>query len=73
MPDISLQKTSGSSKKETRPADFDIMPGIKDKEKSALEALALARDDPRLVTKKILRMRDLINIPHTHFRHRWIS
>ncbi len=35
---------------ETRPADFDVMLEIKDKEKSALEALALARDDPRLVT-----------------------
>lgn len=36
--------------KETLPADFDIMLEIKDKEKSALAALALARDDPRLVT-----------------------
>jgi UV DNA damage endonuclease len=36
--------------KETRPVDFDIMLEIKDKEKSALAALALARDDPRLVT-----------------------
>ena len=36
--------------KDTLPADIDIMPGIKDKEKSALTALALARDDPRLVT-----------------------
>jgi UV DNA damage endonuclease len=35
--------------KETLPADFDIMLEIKDKEKSALAALALARDDPRLV------------------------
>jgi hypothetical protein len=35
--------------KETRPLDFDLMPGIKDKEKSVLEALTLARDDPRLV------------------------
>jgi UV DNA damage endonuclease len=36
--------------KETLPVDFDIMLEIKDKEKSALAALALARDDPRLVT-----------------------
>jgi UV DNA damage endonuclease len=36
--------------KETLPADFDIMLEIKDKEKSALAALALARNDPRLVT-----------------------
>jgi UV DNA damage endonuclease len=36
--------------KETLPADFDIILEIKDKEKSALAALALARDDPRLVT-----------------------
>jgi UV DNA damage endonuclease len=36
--------------KETLPADFDIMLEIKDKEKSALAALALARDDSRLVT-----------------------
>jgi UV DNA damage endonuclease len=36
--------------KETLPADFDIMLEIKDKEKSALAALAIARDDPRLVT-----------------------
>jgi UV DNA damage endonuclease len=36
--------------KETRPVDFDIMLEIKDKEKSALAALALARDDPRLVS-----------------------
>ena len=36
--------------KETLPGDFDIMLEIKDKEKSALAALALARDDPRLVT-----------------------
>ena len=34
---------------ETRPADFDVMLEIKDKEKSALAALAIARDDPRLV------------------------
>jgi UV DNA damage endonuclease len=37
--------------KETLPADFDIMLEIKDKEKSALAALAIARDDPRLVTR----------------------
>jgi UV DNA damage endonuclease len=36
--------------KETLPVDFDIMLEIKDKEKSTLAALALARDDPRLVT-----------------------
>jgi UV DNA damage endonuclease len=36
--------------KKTRPADFDIMLEIKDKEKSALAALGIARDDPRLVT-----------------------
>ena len=36
--------------KESRPADFDIMLEIKDKERSALAALAIARDDPRLVT-----------------------
>ena len=37
--------------KETLPADFDIMLEIKDKEKSALGALAIARDDPRLVIR----------------------
>jgi UV DNA damage endonuclease len=37
---------------ETRMADFDIMLEIKDKEKSALSALSIARDDPRLVTGK---------------------
>jgi UV DNA damage endonuclease len=37
--------------KETRPADFDIMLEIKDKEKSAREALAIAYDDPRLVSR----------------------
>jgi UV DNA damage endonuclease len=35
---------------ETRLADFDIMLEIKDKEKSALCALDIAREDPRLVT-----------------------
>jgi UV DNA damage endonuclease len=35
---------------ETLPLDFDIMLEIKDKEKSALAALAIARNDPRLVT-----------------------
>ncbi|MDO9550710.1 MAG: UV DNA damage repair endonuclease UvsE [Methanoregula sp.] len=35
---------------ESRLADFDIMLEIKDKEKSALRALDIARDDPRLVT-----------------------
>jgi UV DNA damage endonuclease len=33
----------------TRPADFDIMVEIKDKEISALEALRIAKGDPRLV------------------------
>jgi len=33
----------------TRPADFDIMLEIKDKERSALEALRIAKGDPRLV------------------------
>jgi UV DNA damage endonuclease len=36
--------------KETLPADFDLMLEIKDKEKSALAALGIARDDPRLVS-----------------------
>ena len=36
---------------ETRTADFDIMLEIKDKEKSALSALDIARDDPRLVIR----------------------
>jgi UV DNA damage endonuclease len=36
--------------KKTHPADFDIMLEIKDKEKSALAALGIARNDPRLVT-----------------------
>jgi UV DNA damage endonuclease len=36
--------------KGTIPADFDLMLEIKDKEKSALAALDIARDDPRLVT-----------------------
>ena len=36
--------------KETLPADFDVMLEIKDKEKSALVALGIAWDDPRLVT-----------------------
>jgi UV DNA damage endonuclease len=34
----------------TIPYDMDIMLEIKDKEKSALAALLLARDDPRLIT-----------------------
>ena len=33
----------------TRAADFDIMLEIKDKERSALKALEIAREDPRLV------------------------
>jgi UV DNA damage endonuclease len=33
----------------TRPVDFDIMLEIKDKERSALEALGIAKGDPRLV------------------------
>jgi len=37
---------------ETMPADFDIMLEIKDKEKSALSALEIARSDPRLVIRK---------------------
>jgi UV DNA damage endonuclease len=36
---------------ETGPADFDIMLEIKDKETSALEALRIAKGDPRLVTR----------------------
>jgi len=36
--------------RETCPADFDIMLEIKDKETSALAALGIAQDDPRLVT-----------------------
>ena len=40
--------------RETSTADFDIMLEIKDKEKSALAALALARDDPRLVCGKMV-------------------
>jgi len=36
--------------KDTLPVDMDILPEIKDKEKRALTAPALARDDPRLVT-----------------------
>jgi UV DNA damage endonuclease len=38
--------------KETRMADFDIMLEIKNKEKSAITALRVARDDPRLVMQK---------------------
>jgi len=34
--------------KETKPFDFDLMLEIKDKEKSALTAVAIASDDPRL-------------------------
>jgi UV DNA damage endonuclease len=33
----------------TKPVDFDVMLEIKDKERSALEALCIARGDPRLV------------------------
>jgi UV DNA damage endonuclease len=33
----------------TRAADFDIMLEIKDKERSALKALEIAREDPRLI------------------------
>jgi UV DNA damage endonuclease len=36
--------------RETLPVDFDIMLEIKDKEKSALAALGIAHDDPRLVS-----------------------
>lgn len=35
--------------KESRPSDFDLMLEIKDKEKSAINAVALAAGDPRLV------------------------
>jgi len=35
---------------DTRTADFDIMLEIKDKERSGLEALGIAKGDPRLVT-----------------------
>ena len=48
---------------ETRTADFDIMLEIKDKEKSALSALDIARDDPRGHEEKP-PMRDLIRFPH---------
>jgi len=58
--------------KETLPADFDIMLEIKDKEKSALAALWIARDDPRLVNG-IRAMRELIKFPRPLLRHRWIS
>jgi hypothetical protein len=37
---------------ETRRADSDIIPGITNKEKGALPALGIARDDPRLVIRK---------------------
>ena len=58
--------------KESLPADFDIMLEIKDKEKSALAALWIARDDPRLVNG-IRAMRELIKFPRPLLRHRWIS
>lgn len=35
---------------ESRPHDFDLMLEVKDKEQSALRALSLAQDDPRLIT-----------------------
>lgn len=35
---------------ESRPHDFDLMLEVKDKERSALRALVLAQDDPRLIT-----------------------
>ena len=40
---------------ETRPHDFDIMLEIKDKEKSALKAVALVREDERLNELMIVR------------------
>ncbi|MEN3010477.1 MAG: UV DNA damage repair endonuclease UvsE [Candidatus Bipolaricaulaceae bacterium] len=36
---------------ESRPYDFDLMLEVKDKERSALRALALARADPRLISR----------------------
>jgi len=38
---------------ETRPFDFDIMLEIKDKEKSARRAVALARTDPRFIPRPV--------------------
>ena len=41
--------------RDSRPHDFDLMLEIKDKERSALRALALAAGDPRL--QPVLRSR----------------
>jgi hypothetical protein len=47
---VSTRKIFRSFLQSTVPFDIDITLEIKDKEKSALAALVLARDDPRLVT-----------------------
>jgi len=49
---------------ETRMADFDIMLEIKDKEKSAISALEIAREDPRLVIRKTADERSDKISPH---------
>ena len=50
---------------------MDIMLEIKDKEKSALLALGLARDDSRLVL--VLVKHDFIIVPFLNVRESWIS